>query len=97
MSDLLGTGCLCWRVGLEVFGLEAVPLHWLGRGIDLMLALGRAVSGLPGAVTPAASMPVADRCVNGKERRAIGLWCMALRALSAWVGVTRSLLPVRER
>src|ERR1700743_1516634 len=39
------------------FGLEAAPLHLMGGGLDLLLALGRAVSGLPGAVTPAASMP----------------------------------------
>ena len=65
------------------FGLEAVPLHWLGRGIDLMLALGRAVSGLPGAVTPAASMPVAALALMALG----GLWLAIWQKRKRWLGL----------
>ena len=44
------------------FGLEAAPLHLMGWGIDVMLAMGRFVSGLPGAVTLAPAFPVARWC-----------------------------------
>lgn len=40
------------------FGLEAQPLHLMGAGIDVMLAMGRFVSGLPAAVTLARAFPV---------------------------------------
>ena len=65
------------------FGLEALPLHWLGRGIDLMLALGRAVSGLPGAVTPAASMPVAALALMALG----GLWLAIWQKRKRWLGL----------
>ena len=56
------------------FGLEAGPLRLLGHGIDLMLALGRMVSGLPGAVTPAASMPVAALALMALGGRWLVIW-----------------------
>ena len=65
------------------FGLEAMPLHGLGRGIDLMLALGRAVSGLPGAVTPAASMPVAALALMALG----GLWLAIWQKRKRWLGL----------
>ncbi len=65
------------------FGLEAWPLHLLGRGIDLMLALGRAVSGLPGAVTPAPSMPVAALALMALG----GLWLAIWRRRWRWLGL----------
>jgi competence protein ComEC len=40
-------------------GLERAPLWLLGEGIDVMLAIGRFVSGLPGAVTPSRAYPEA--------------------------------------
>ncbi len=40
------------------FGWEAAPLHLLGWGIDVMLAMGRFVSGLPEAVSLARAFPV---------------------------------------
>ena len=63
------------------FGLEALPLRLLGHGIALMLALGRAVSGLPGAVTPAASMPVAALALMALG----GLWLAIWR--KRWLGL----------
>jgi competence protein ComEC len=65
------------------FGLEAMPLHWLGQGIRLMLALGRAVSGLPGAVTPAASMPVAALALMALG----GLWLAIWQKRKRWLGL----------
>ena len=44
-----GRGACAWL--LMPLGLEALPLHLMGWGIDVMLAMGRWVSGLPGAVS----------------------------------------------
>jgi len=65
------------------FGLEAAPLHLLGRAIDLMLALGRAVSGLPGAVTPAPSMPVTALALMALG----GLWLAIWQKRKRWLGL----------
>jgi len=65
------------------FGLEAVPLYLLGRGIDLMLALGRTVSSLPGAVTTAPSMPVAALAMMALG----GLWLTIWRKRKRWLGL----------
>ena len=65
------------------FGLEDVPLRLLGQGIHLMLALGRAVSGLPGAVTPAASMPVAALALMALG----GLWLAIWQRRKRWLGL----------
>jgi competence protein ComEC len=64
-------------------GLEAGPLHLLGAGIRLMLALGRAVSGLPGAVTPVATMPVAALAAMALG----GLWLAIWRKPKRWLGL----------
>jgi competence protein ComEC len=65
------------------FGLEAWPLHGLGRAIARMLALGRAVSHLPGAVTPAASMPVAALALMALG----GLWLAVWQRRKRWLGL----------
>ena len=56
---------------LMPFGLDAWPLHVMGWGIELMLAVGRFVSGLPGAVSIVAGLadggaghPLAGRLVD---------------------------------
>jgi competence protein ComEC len=66
------------------FGLEAAPLHLLGHGIDLMLALGRAVSNLPGSVTPAPAMPVAALALMALG----GLWLAIWQKRKRWLGLT---------
>ncbi len=65
------------------FGLEALPLHLMGRGIDLMLELGREVSGLPGAVTPAPSMPVTALALLALG----GLWLAIWQKRKRWLGL----------
>ena len=50
------------------FGLDAWPLHVMGWGIDVMLAMGRWVSGLPGAVTIVAAWPLAALVLIGAGR-----------------------------
>jgi len=45
-------------VALMPFGLEGFALHLLGQGIGVMLAMGRWVSGLPGAVSLLPAMPL---------------------------------------
>jgi competence protein ComEC len=64
-------------------GLEAWPLHLLGRGIDLMLALGRAVSRLPGAVSAAPAMPLAALALMSLG----GLWLAIWRRRKRWLGL----------
>ena len=60
-------------VVLMPFGLDAWPLHVLGWGIEFMLAVGRWVSGLPGAVSVMPAWPVgalvADVAWRAVDRR----------------------------
>jgi competence protein ComEC len=64
VADFVMMPALALGTVLEPLGLGG-PFLWLaGRGIDLMLAIGTAVAGLPGAVrtvssAPAAALPVA--------------------------------------
>jgi competence protein ComEC len=62
------------------FGLEAPPLHLLGGGIDAMLAVGRFVSGLPGALSLAPAMPLSALIAISFG----GLW------LAIWRGPVRA-------
>jgi competence protein ComEC len=81
-------------VVLMPFGLEKFALHLLGQGIAVMVAMGRWVSGLPGAVSLAPAMPLSALLlisVGGlwlaiwqKRWRWLGLAPMALGALLAW-------------
>lgn len=73
------------------FGLEAWPLHGLGRAIGLMLALGRAVSNLPGAVTPAASMPVTALALMALGGAWLAIWQKRKRWLGL-VGITAGIV-----
>jgi competence protein ComEC len=68
------------------FHLEAAPLHLMGRGIDVMLAMGDFVSTLPGAVTasPAFSIWALVAMTFG------GLWLAIWRKPKRWWG----LLPI---
>jgi competence protein ComEC len=65
------------------FGLDAWPLHVMGWGIDAMLAVGRWVSHLPGAVSIVSAWPVAALVlVSGG-----GLWVAFWRARFRWLGL----------
>lgn len=68
------------------FGLEHVPLDLMGWGISLMLALGRFVSGLPGAVTVTPAFPLSALVLIGLG----GLWLLIWRGHIRWWGA----LPV---
>ena len=73
-------------VTLMPFGFESGPLHLLGQGIRVMVAMGNWVAHLPGAVTlsPAMPMPALLLITTG------GLWLMIWRKGWRWWG----LLPV---
>jgi len=65
------------------FGLERAPLQALGWGIDLMLKLGRFVSGLPGAITVTPAFPMSALVLVGFG----GLWLVIWRRGVRWWGV----------
>ncbi|HVW72904.1 MAG TPA: ComEC/Rec2 family competence protein [Rhizomicrobium sp.] len=73
-------------VALMPLGLEGGPLHLLGQGIAVMVAMGKWVSGLPGAVSLAPAMPMAALLLM----TAGGLWLVIWRRRWRWWG----LLPV---
>ena len=64
------------------FGLEALPLHVMGWGIDVMLAMGRFVAGLPGAVTVSRAWPVGALAAMSLG----GLWLALWRTGWRWLG-----------
>jgi competence protein ComEC len=72
------------------FGLERVPLHLLGHGIEVMLASGKWVAGLPGAVSEAAAMPMAALVLMSLG----GLWLVIWRRNWRWWGLVPALLGV---
>ncbi len=78
--------CAALSVIAMPFGLEAAPLHLMGGGIDIMLAMGRFVSGLPGAVTPSRAYPAAALILVALG----GLWLFIWRKSWRWWG----LVPV---
>ena len=68
---------------LMPFGLDAWPLHVMGWGIDAMLAVGRWVSHLPGAVSVVSAWPVAAVVVTSLG----GLWVALWRGSWRWLGL----------
>jgi competence protein ComEC len=65
------------------FGLDVWPLRVMGWGIDAMLAVGRWVSHLPGAVSIVSAWPIAALVlVSGG-----GLWIAFWRARFRWLGL----------
>ena len=64
------------------FGWEALPLHVMGWGIDVMLAMGRFVAGLPGAVTVSRAWPVGALAAMSLG----GLWLALWRTGWRWLG-----------
>ena len=67
------------------FGLEHAPLQALGWGIDLMLGLGRFVSGLPGAITVTAAFPLVALVLISLG----GLWLVIWRRGVRWWGLVQ--------
>ncbi|HEX4301799.1 MAG TPA: ComEC/Rec2 family competence protein [Rhizomicrobium sp.] len=61
-------------VFLMPFGLDAWPLRVLGFGIEIMLAMGRWVSALPGAVSVMPAWPVSALVVVSLGGLWLGLW-----------------------
>jgi competence protein ComEC len=75
-------------VALMPLGLEAAPLHLLGQGIAVMVAMGRWVSGLPGAVSMAPAMPLSALLAISLG----GLWLAIWRTPWRWWGMGPLLL-----
>lgn len=65
------------------FGLDAWPLHVMGWGIDAMLAVGRFVSHMPGAVSVVSAWPVPALLLVSIG----GLWIAFWRAHWRWFGL----------
>jgi competence protein ComEC len=70
-------------VALMPLGLEGVALHLLRQGIAVMLAMGRWVSGLPGAVSLAPAMPLSALLLISLG----GLWLAIWRKPWRWWGL----------
>jgi competence protein ComEC len=64
-------------------GLESWPLHLLGQGISVMLAMGRWVSGLLGAVSLSPAMPMSALLLISLG----GLWLTIWRSRWRWLGL----------
>ncbi len=77
-------------VFLMPFGLDAWPLRVLGFGIEIMLAMGRWVSGLPGAVSVMPAWPVSALVLVSLGGLWLGLWRKSWR----WLGLAPMLLGV---
>ncbi len=77
-------------VFLMPFGLDAWPLRVLGFGIEIMLGVGRFVSGLPGAVTVMPAWPVSSLVLVSLG----GLWLVLWRRRWRWLGLAPALAGV---
>jgi len=75
-------------VAVMPLGLEQWPLKAMGWGIDVMLALGRFVSDLPGAVTLTPAFPLTALVLIALG----GLWLMIWRRSWRWFGVLPMLI-----
>jgi competence protein ComEC len=75
---------------LMPFGLDAIPLHVMGWGIDAMLGVGRWVSRLPGAVSIVPAWPIASLVLLS----AGGLWIAFWRARWRWLGLVPAVVGV---
>lgn len=69
-------------IALMPLRLDFVPLHVMGWGIAAMLAVGRFVSHLPGAVTIVAAWPITALVLISLG----GLWIVIWRSAGRWLG-----------
>lgn len=72
------------------FHLEAWPLKILGWGIEVMLSVGRFVSGLPGAISTVPAWPVTSLVLLSLGGLWIALWRQRLR----WLGLVPIVLAI---
>ena len=77
-------------VALMPLRLDAFPLHVMGLGIEAMLAIGRFVSTLPGAVTIVAAWPVTALVLISLG----GLWAVIWRSDWRWLGLAPAAFGV---
>jgi competence protein ComEC len=70
--------------------LDAVPLHVMGWGVEAMLAVGRWVSHLPGAVSSVAAWPVSALVMMSLG----GLWIVIWRRGWRWLGLLPTLVAI---
>jgi len=75
---------------LMPFGLEGWALALLGQGLEVMVAMGRWVSGLPGAVSLLPSLPLAALVAMTLG----GLWLVIWRGRKRWLGLAAVLLGI---
>ena len=76
--------CAALAVILMPLGWDAPALKLMGYGIDVMLVMGRWVSGLPGAVSHVAAMPVMGLILFALGALWIAIWRSGLR----WLGLS---------
>ena len=79
-----------FSVLLMPLGLERLPLELMGQGIGVMVAMGRWVSGLPGAVSLVSAMPHSALVLLSLG----GLWLAIWRRGWRWWGVAPMLAGV---
>ncbi len=79
-----------FSVLLMPFGMEHWPLEVLGQGIAAMVAIGRWVAGLPGAVSLVSAMPLASLVLFALG----GLWLAIWRSGWRWWGAAPMLAGV---
>src|SRR6185503_8309931 len=72
------------------FHLEAWPLKVLGWGIEVMLSVGRFVSGLPGAISTVPAWPIGSLVLLSLG----GLWIVLWRQRLRWFGLAPIALAI---
>jgi competence protein ComEC len=82
--------CAALSVVLMPLGWDAPVLHLLGGGINVMVTIGRWVSGLPGAVSLSPAMPVSALALIALG----GLWCVIWQRSARWWGLVPVALGV---
>ncbi|HEX9159410.1 MAG TPA: ComEC/Rec2 family competence protein [Rhizomicrobium sp.] len=77
-------------IALMPIGLDFLPLHVMGWGIAAMLAVGRFVSHLPGAVTIVAAWPSGALVLISLG----GLWILIWRSAGRWLGLAPAIAGI---